>query len=104
MHTMSSSSHKRKTDAMIVSISDDDANRDDDDDEENNCMFPTQLLWTRRWSKPWAALEELKEAGPPIDMQTLIETSKLLRFCDEKAVIVQKMYRGYLVRKQSSTA
>lgn len=101
MHAMSSSSNKRKANAMIVSISED-ADRVNDDNDDH--MFPTQLLWAKRWSHPWATIEELKAAGPPIDMQTLFELSDMLRFCNEKATIVQKMYRGHLVRKQSSTA
>lgn len=70
-----------------------DSNDDDDDDEEEEQKRKS------RWAKPWATLEAIKAAGPPIDMQTLFEMSDMLEFCEEKAIIVQKIYRGYLIRK-----
>ena len=89
---MSSYTKERKANNMIVSA-------DNDDSEKEEYMLPSQLLWTRRWEKPWATLESFKAAGTPVDMQTLLELSKMLNLCYEKATFVQKMYRGYLTRK-----
>ena len=83
---------KRKADDKTDDISDVSSDSNDEDDEEEKQKRKS------RWAKPWATLEAIKEAGPPIDMQTLLEVSDMLEFCDEKATIVQKIYRGHLLR------
>ena len=42
---------ERKANNMIVSAM---FSADNDDNEKEEDMFPSQLLWTRRWEKPWA--------------------------------------------------
>ena len=62
---------------------------------------PTAQRYYPQKVKPWATIEAIKAAGPPIDMETLLELSDMLEICEKKAVIVQKIYKGYLVRKRA---